>query len=180
MLSVSIFETTLGWVAVAGTAETVHHIWIGSQNEQDIRQRVSRECKWTRDGHIRDWYPELRKDLLAYSEGEPVEFRQYSINRNSSTPFRQRVLDVTRTIPHGTTLSYQQVAGRAGSPKAFRAVGNVMAQNRVPILIPCHRVVGASGQLRGFSAPTGVRLKEQLLALEQVGNWQSQSLLSCL
>ena len=69
-------------------------------------------------------------------------------------------------MPRGETVSYAELAGRAGSPNAARAVGGVMAGNRVPLLVPCHRVVGAGGRLGGFSAPTGVELKKRLLALE--------------
>jgi len=63
-------------------------------------------------------------------------------------------------------LTYGQLATRAGSPRSARAVGNVMASNRVPLIIPCHRVVAAGGALGGFSAPHGTRLKRRLLKLE--------------
>ena len=71
-----------------------------------------------------------------------------------------------RNVPYGQTLSYAELAAKAGSPKAARAVGSVMAQNRVPLIIPCHRVVGSGGHLGGFSAPRGIAFKKQLLELE--------------
>ena len=82
------------------------------------------------------------------------------------TEFTRRVYEVVRSIPAGETLTYAEVARGAGHPGAARAVGSVMANNRHPLFIPCHRVV-ASGGLGGFSGPGGLAQKRQLLALEQ-------------
>ena len=82
------------------------------------------------------------------------------------TEFQQRVLETTREIRYGETLTYGQLAARAGSPRAARAVGTVMANNRFPIVVPCHRVVGSGNGLGGFSAPQGTTLKRLLLELE--------------
>ncbi|GIS60136.1 MAG: hypothetical protein CM1200mP2_23610 [Planctomycetaceae bacterium] len=71
-----------------------------------------------------------------------------------------------RQVGYGQTTSYGEVARKIGRPGAARAVGTAMANNTVPILIPCHRVIAASGRLGGFSAPRGTRLKQRLLDLE--------------
>lgn len=81
-----------------------------------------------------------------------------------TTPFRAKVYEVTRNIPYGETLSYGEVAAKAGSPKAARAVGAAMAANPLPLIIPCHRVVGADCKLTGFGG--GLNIKEMLLKLE--------------
>lgn len=81
-----------------------------------------------------------------------------------TTPFRAKVYEVTRKIPYGKTLSYSEVAAKAGSPKAARAVGAAMAANPLPLIIPCHRVVGSNGKLTGFTG--GLNIKEMLLELE--------------
>jgi methylated-DNA-[protein]-cysteine S-methyltransferase len=83
------------------------------------------------------------------------------------SPFFQRVYAIARTIPAGETLSYAELADRAGSPKAFRAVGQAMAKNPFPVLVPCHRVLAAGGKLGGFSAPGGTATKVRLLDLER-------------
>jgi methylated-DNA-[protein]-cysteine S-methyltransferase len=75
---------------------------------------------------------------------------------------------MTAGIPYGTTVSYAEVALACGSPKGARGVGSAMAANPLPILIPCHRVVGAGGLMTGFSAPGGVASKRELLILEGV------------
>lgn len=78
--------------------------------------------------------------------------------------FSQRVLQIVKQIPRGTTLTYQQVAQRAGKPKAYRAVGNILHANYNPT-IPCHRVIRSDGKLGGYNR--GIRRKQNLLKQEQ-------------
>jgi methylated-DNA-[protein]-cysteine S-methyltransferase len=82
------------------------------------------------------------------------------------TPFRQAVLDACRKVPYGNTASYQDLARAVGSPNATRAVGTAMANNPMPLIVPCHRILRADGSLGGFSAPDGANLKRRLLNLE--------------
>lgn len=81
-----------------------------------------------------------------------------------STPFQRRVWQELLTIPHGTTVSYSDIACRIGKPKAVRAVARAIGSNPISVLIPCHRVVGASGALTGYR--WGLEAKQKLLALE--------------
>jgi len=80
------------------------------------------------------------------------------------TDFQKRVWSALRTIPFGETRSYSQVAGQIGSPRAVRAVGAANGRNPIPIIVPCHRVIGASGSLVGFGG--GLEWKRFLLGLE--------------
>ncbi len=84
--------------------------------------------------------------------------------RPAGTPFQLRVLEELRKIPYGTTVSYGDIARRIGNPKAVRAVGAANGRNPIPIIIPCHRVIGASGDLTGFGG--GLAVKEALLRHE--------------
>ena len=81
------------------------------------------------------------------------------------TEFQQRVWRCLREIPYGATISYSELATRVGNPKAFRAVGLANGQNPIPIVIPCHRVIGKDGTLVGYGG--GLAIKEKLLALER-------------
>jgi methylated-DNA-[protein]-cysteine S-methyltransferase len=81
------------------------------------------------------------------------------------TIFQNRVWQELAKIPYGTTISYGELARRIGNPKASRAVGMANAKNPLPIVIPCHRVIGKDGTLTGFGG--GLDVKEKLLALEQ-------------
>ncbi len=82
----------------------------------------------------------------------------------ASTPFLRRVYEVVAAIPAGATMTYREVAARAGSPAAARAVGAAMAANPFAPVIPCHRVVGSDGRLCGYGG--GLPMKEAMLAME--------------
>ncbi len=82
-----------------------------------------------------------------------------------TTEFKNKVYEATRQIPSGKTASYGEIAALAGSPKAARAVGAAMASNPLPLIIPCHRVLGSTGKLTGFGG--GLHIKEMLLELER-------------
>jgi methylated-DNA-[protein]-cysteine S-methyltransferase len=80
--------------------------------------------------------------------------------------FQNRVVRTCRRIGRGRVKSYGELASACGSPGAARAVGNVMATNRYPIIVPCHRVVGSAGSLGGFSARDGINMKRRMLEME--------------
>jgi O-6-methylguanine DNA methyltransferase len=109
-------------------------------------------------------WPELRQRLLDYLAGEPVDFSEFPIDLPSRPPFWRRVWDACARIPYGEIRSYAQLAREAGAPRAFRAVGGAMAANPIPLVIPCHRVVGSDGSLVGFGG--GVDQKRRMLEME--------------
>lgn len=84
------------------------------------------------------------------------------------TPFQQRVWEELMRVPYGTTLSYKQLAQRVGCPNACRAVGGASSRNPVWVVVPCHRIVGASGTLTGYAG--GLTAKQHLLTWEGVGS----------
>ena len=106
--------------------------------------------------------------------GETVrQLKEYFANRRfefdlpvapTGTEFQRQVWRTLQEIPYGTTISYGELARRVGNPKASRAVGAANGQNPIPIVIPCHRVIGANGKLTGFGG--GLPTKQALLALE--------------
>lgn len=105
--------------------------------------------------------------LSAYAQGEPVSFDDLPIAEDHLTPFGRKVVRACRAIGYGHTRSYGELAKLAGRAGAARAVGSVMAKNRIPLVVPCHRVLGAGGKLGGFSAPQGVAMKQRLLDMER-------------
>jgi methylated-DNA-[protein]-cysteine S-methyltransferase len=104
--------------------------------------------------------------LAGYAEGEQVQFGSIRLDCTGLTPFGRAVTNACRCIPYGTTCSYGELAARAGSPGAARAVGSVMRRNAWPIVVPCHRVLASGGKIGGYSAPGGLDLKRRLLELE--------------
>jgi methylated-DNA-[protein]-cysteine S-methyltransferase len=103
------------------------------------------------------------RELLLYLEGRLVRF-SVRLDLRGSTPFARRVWRVVSKIPYGRVRSYAWVAEELGNPDAARAVGGALGRNPVPIFIPCHRVIGTHGGLRGFGG--GLALKSWLLSLE--------------
>jgi methylated-DNA-[protein]-cysteine S-methyltransferase len=121
----------------------------------------------TTDGHSLDEsMQDLVQRLQAVADGTEDDFLDVELDLCDRTIFQHAVIDHCRQILRGRVLTYGQLAARAGYPRSARAVGNVMATNRVPLIVPCHRVVGAGGNLGGFSAPQGLRMKRRLLRLE--------------
>ena len=120
-------------------------------------------------GQAGDLPPVLRQaveELREYFAGERREFTLPLAP--AGTPFQQQVWTALREIPYGATCSHGRIAGRIGRPKACRAVGMANNRNPIAIVVPCHRVVGASGALVGYAA--GLEVKEKLLALESMNN----------
>lgn len=109
----------------------------------------------------------FQQELIDYSHGHIHGFH-CKVHIGWATPFGQQVLRQCLKIQPGTTSTYQQLAINAKSPKAARAIGNVMAQNRIPIIIPCHRVITTNGQLGGYSAIGGTSFKQTLLNHEKI------------
>ncbi len=105
----------------------------------------------------------IAKEIKTYLSGEKVVFRE-DFDVGGATPFEMKVWDITYGIPYGEVRSYAWVAKQVGSPKEVRAVGQALKRNRLPIIIPCHRVISKSGGLGGFSG--GVELKRKLLKIE--------------
>lgn len=105
----------------------------------------------------------LEKELKEYFEGKRTEF---SVPLSPvGTDFQKQVWEVLRTIPYGTTRSYQEQANILGNPKGVRAVANANGLNKISIIIPCHRVIGSDGKLTGYGG--GIWRKQKLLELEK-------------
>lgn len=106
--------------------------------------------------------------LEDYVSGREPAWPEPKLDFSGHTPFRIAVLNALRKhATYGKTVTYGQLAALAGSPRAARAVGMVMAKNRYPLLYPCHRVLGTNGALTGFSAEGGTATKADLLRLEK-------------
>ena len=115
----------------------------------------------------------LQDKIIAYFEGKPVKFA-VSPALNHLPPFTRKVLAACGKIPSGHTISYSHLARMIGCPRASRAVGNALAKNPFPLIIPCHRVIHSNGSIGNFSAPChkaslsggGTKAKKKLLDLE--------------
>jgi methylated-DNA-[protein]-cysteine S-methyltransferase len=123
------------------------------------RRPKSPERKWIEN---RAPFKEVIRQLDAYFEGKLTDFDLPIVL--DGTEFQLLVWNSLRKIPYGETVSYGQLARRIGSPDAARAVGLANGSNPIPIIVPCHRVIGSNGDLTGFGG--GLPVKKKLLALE--------------
>jgi methylated-DNA-[protein]-cysteine S-methyltransferase len=133
-------------------------------SEQEFVARVAHRTKATL---IRsdDQTAEALKQVLEYLDGQRTTF-DLPLDMSSMSEFQRRVLGVALKIPRGKYLTYGDVAKAIGKPQASRAVGQALGHNPVPIVIPCHRVLGSDGSLHGYSGGGGIQTKAWLLRLE--------------
>ena len=126
-----------------------------------VRQRWPKaEIRTTAEPH-----PALSQ-VLEYLSGSRRDFTLV-IDQRSFTPFQRAVYQVVQQIPYGQTASYGQIAKQLGRPPAARAVGAANAANPLPLIIPCHRLIGMNGELRGYGGAGGTDTKAWLLAFER-------------
>lgn len=107
---------------------------------------------------------ELARQLEAYCAGKDYNCAAIIVDFSGYTDFAVEVLKACQQIGHGQTDTYKNLAVQVGRDKAYRAVGNIMSNNRTPLIIPCHRVLGSTGKLCGFAG--GLLMKRSLLELE--------------
>lgn len=103
-------------------------------------------------------------DLLS---GGRDDLTDVALDYDVVPPFNRRVYEVARAVPPGETITYGQIAKAIGEPGAARAIGKALGENPWPIIVPCHRVLGADGKSGGFSAPGGVETKARMLTIER-------------
>jgi len=148
------FATPIGRLTVAADAQGLRHV-LFETNKHDAAGR----SEWTRDAAP---LRAAREQLEAYFAGEQQQFDLPL--RPVGTPFQLKVWNTLAEIPFGSTWSYAEVAKRIGEPKAMRAVGAADGRNPLPIVLPCHRVIGSDGSLTGFGG--GLPIKQYLLRHE--------------
>lgn len=161
-------STPVGRLRLAGDEEGLR--WVSFQSGR-LTLELGKDWQRTEEP-----FGETIRQLEAYFAGERDRFDLALAP--VGTPFQRRVWSMLLTIPYGETVSYGELARRIGRSTASRAVGAANGRNPIPIIIPCHRVIGADGSLTGFGG--GLTIKRQLLALERRAdddrpNWLERS-----
>ena len=166
-----IFETEFGWLALTWSAIGLRRLIFPQPTEALARTQVLKRTPQANESvlsHAPLWIRRLTRDLQTHlREGAPVQLSEVNFDLSEVPPFHFKVYEEAVKISRGETVSYGELARRAGSPKAARAVGQAMARNPLPLLIPCHRVLAEGGKLGGFTAPGGTITKTRLLNLER-------------
>lgn len=157
------FRTSIGWIRVASTEKGLALVSFGRNSKAQFESAIEKDYK---DYYVATGGGENKKaegQIEAYLAGRLKKFRLKLDMRG--TPFQKKALRKVASIPYGKVLTYGQVAAAIGNPKASRAVGMANARNRLPIVIPCHRVVASNGP-GGFGGE--IELKKRLLNIEGV------------
>jgi methylated-DNA-[protein]-cysteine S-methyltransferase len=175
-VNATAFATSLQWMAMAWSEVELQGIVYGHASRRQAEEALLRvhrlprlACRVVAASDLDDaprWVRELVENLKRFADGEPVDFSDVPIAQQHLTPFGQRVVAACRRIGWGEASSYGELAAKCRASGAARAVGSVMAKNRFPLVVPCHRVLAAGGRLGGYSAPGGLQTKRRLLAME--------------
>ena len=162
MVYCTSFDSKIGLIYLASTDKGVCKISVPRQTKKDFFRwlRENFDDSEVTDNKSRN--KEVIDQLTRYFNGKLARFT-VSVDM-LGTPFQTRVWKELCKIPYGTTITYKQLAKRLGTSRGFQAVGRANAANPLPIIVPCHRVVGADGSLVGYAS--GVKTKEFLLKLE--------------
>ncbi len=154
-MNYTYLDTSIGKLLIAGDDDAIHRI------EFPRRGKPARpEAGWI--AQSKGAVAECARQLREYFDGKRTAFDLPLAP--AGTAFQRSVWRGLQEIPYGETISYGELARRIGNPNASRAVGAANGSNPIPIVIPCHRVIGANGKLTGFGG--GLPTKEALLALE--------------
>jgi methylated-DNA-[protein]-cysteine S-methyltransferase len=163
----ALFDTEVGCCGVAWSARGIAGVQLPEGSDLAMRARMLRRFPGARETTPPAEVRQAIEAMGALLRGESSELRSFPLDLDGIAPFEQRVYEVARTIPPGTTLSYGEIARRLGAPGAARDVGQALGRNPFPIVVPCHRVVAAGGKLGGFSARGGATTKRRLLSVER-------------
>ena len=164
--SYAIIETKMGWLGILGSKAGLRQIVLPQDSSQAVLSTFGKRLH----GAASDISPfgDLPQRLIEYFDGKVVAFPD-RLDLADATPFQGVVWQFVRSIPYGQTKSYAWIAQQIGTPRGTRAVGQALAKNPLPIVVPCHRVISARGGLGGFNY--GSEMKRRLLQMEAVGVW---------
>jgi methylated-DNA-[protein]-cysteine S-methyltransferase len=174
-IAFALFDTAIGRCGIAWSDSGIAAVQLPERDDEATRSRLRNRCPGALEGHPPPGVREIIDRITRLFLGEPVDLTSAALDWDGLPEFHRRVYDVARTIPPGATLTYGDIAGRLGDPGAARAVGQALGRNPFPIIVPCHRVLAANGQLGGFSAAGGSSTKRRLLTIE--GALKTQPLL---
>jgi methylated-DNA-[protein]-cysteine S-methyltransferase len=162
----TIFKTKWGYFGLAGTELGPLRTCLPDCRFERVRSELLRNVVSAE--YENGLFKVIQQQITAYFEGSYVNFnKDIPIVLEGLSLFASSVLAVCRDIKFGQTISYSELAEMLGRPGAARAIGNALAKNPLPLIIPCHRVVRSDGKVGGFSAPGGMNTKAKLLKHEQ-------------
>jgi methylated-DNA-[protein]-cysteine S-methyltransferase len=168
-VSFALFDTALGRCALVWCGGSVIGFALPGTSDADTSAHLKRRHADASPAEPPATIATAIAGVQRLLAGEPAELSNIPVDLAGVPPFEQRIYALLREVGPGATITYGELAERAGSPGAARAVGAAMGRNPVPVIIPCHRVLAGGGRSGGFSAPGGVTTKFRLLQIERAG-----------
>jgi methylated-DNA-[protein]-cysteine S-methyltransferase len=162
----SIFDTALGACGIVWTARGVAGVQVHDGSDRATRAGLLRRFPGAQEASPPADVQRAIDGIVALLRGEKRDLSDVTIDADRLLEFNRKVYDIARTIPPGATVTYGEIAERLGDKLLARDVGQALGQNPIPLIVPCHRVLAASGKTGGFSAPGGVASKLRLLTIE--------------
>ena len=157
-----VLNTEIGWIAILGSERGLVRVTLPQKSDREalsLLSEMANNVAVPAPNRFRD----LAKRLKTYFSGHKSSFPD-ELDLSAGTPFQRDVWRTTRLIPYGETRSYSWLAEKIGNHRATRAIGQSLGRNPLPIIIPCHRVIGSDGKLGGYAG--GIEIKRQLLSSE--------------
>ncbi|MEO9340108.1 methylated-DNA--[protein]-cysteine S-methyltransferase [Mesorhizobium sp. SB112] len=164
----AVFETTLGWVGIAWSDEGLARLQLPESDRAGTERRLARTSNGVAASEPPPKMALLIGKLRDYAAGRQVAFDDFPVDLSGIDAFRLAIYDAARKLKYGETVTYGELASRAGHAGLFRETGQALGANPVPIVVPCHRILAAGNLIGGFSAPGGSTTKERLLLMEGV------------
>lgn len=162
----TLFDTALGRYAIAWSARGVAAVSFPEADEEKTKARLLKRAPGAAEAVPPEDIRRLIDDIAALLEGEKRDLSYARLDMAGVGEFEQGVYRHTRAIAPGETKTYGDIAHALGDTALSQRVGQALARNPFPVVVPCHRVVGADGRMVGFSAPGGAEAKRKLLKIE--------------
>lgn len=169
----ALFDTSLGRCGIAWGGRGVLALQLPEITHEATRTRLLRHCPVAEESDaLPKTIARAIEDIQALLNGEKKLLRTIQLDLSRVPTFHARVYETARAIPPGCTRTYGDIARAIGEANGARAVGQALGRNPFPIVVPCHRVIGADGRMIGFSANGGVAMKLKMLDIE---GWRAEA-----
>ncbi|GAB2972566.1 methylated-DNA--[protein]-cysteine S-methyltransferase [Amycolatopsis acidiphila] len=162
----AVFPTAIGHCGIAWSERGVVSVRLPDGSAGLTRARLLANFPGATETEPPEHVQQAIAEIVALLHGESRDLAEIRLDLNGVPDFHRRVYEVARAILPGKTLTYGDVANLLGMPGSAQAVGQALGRNPFPIVVPCHRVLGANGRMVGFSAPGGVETKRRMLVIE--------------
>lgn len=162
----SVFLTCAGYVAIISNEKGILELFLPEENYDDVVNKIKKRYPYITEKKDGELFDKIKEKILSYFKEEKVDFSDIPVDLSQYKELTQKVFEIVRTIPFGETRTYRWVAEQLNNTKITRVIGKILNSNKIPIIIPCHRIIKSDGEIGGYSY--GLEWKIRLLKIEKV------------